>query len=67
MANIIVNDLVVSKELGNIQMASVNGGSYIYTPKYPSPTDPMDEHLSYGTYGITILGEEKYGGSGGQW
>jgi hypothetical protein len=63
MANIIVNDLVVSKELDSIQMVGVSGGLYI-TPQYPNPKDPMNEPLSNG---ITIIGEEKYGGWGGQW
>jgi hypothetical protein len=66
MANIIVSDLKVSKQLDSIQMAGVSGGSYI-TPKYPTPKDPMNEHLSYGTNGIVIVGEDKYGGWGGEW
>lgn len=67
MANVIVSDLVVSKELDSIQMAGVNGGSYTSTPKDSAPTAPMNEHLSYGAYGFVIIGEEKYGGWGGEW
>jgi hypothetical protein len=63
MANIVVSDLVVSKELDSIQMAAVSGGLYM-TPKYPNPNDPMNEPLSNG---IVIIGEDKYGGWGGQW
>ena len=63
MANISVNDLVVSKELDSIQMAGVSGGLYM-TPKDPNPKDPMNEPLSNG---IIIIGEEKYGGWGGPW
>ena len=60
MANIIVSDLVVSKDLDSIQMAGVSGGLYT-TPKYPNP---MSQPLSVG---IVIVGEEKYGGWGGEW
>ena len=67
MAKIIVSDLMVSKALDSIQMAGVSGGSYLHTPMDPTPKEPLNEYLPYGTQGITILGEEKYGGSGGQW
>ncbi len=64
MANIIVRDLLVAEDLDSNQMAEVNGG--VYAPYFPTK-GPMNEYLSYGTNGITILGEEKYGGWGGQW
>ena len=66
MTTIVINDLVTNKDLDVKEMAQVSGGSFA-SARQPTPTFPIGNPSPVQGEGITILGEEKYGGSGGQW
>lgn len=71
MTTLVINDLVTDKnldqkEMTRKQMARVSGGSFA-SARQPIPTFPVDSSIPIQAEGITILGEDKYGGWGGEW
>lgn len=65
MATITIHDLVIAQAIKTREQANVSGGMYMTLPT--NPMQPMPETMPEQSQGFVILGEDKYGGWGGEW